>query len=159
MPGGRQTRRELAGGAWWDPPASTASITGWVKSNLPVVRPPGLQRQLRLRCQGHRRDHPAPCDADAFRYGRRAAFFHGVIGRNLEQRRRWFRPLNIGQLADGLTHSRIAALGQHCFLQIGGIPLLDRDHDWLLVADFARGNRPSGARALGAHTVDHLRPQ
>ena len=89
----------------------------------------------------------------------RTALLHRIIGRHLKERGRRFGTLNVGQLKRRVAHTRIAALDQHRLLQIGRVPFLHCDYDRLLVADFTRGNRSSGARALRAYTTYRLSTQ
>src|SRR5690348_12070326 len=82
-----------------------------------------------------------------------------IIGRNLEERRIRLRADDVRQLEDGGSTAWIIAFNQDVHLKVRGIPPLDRDCDWLFVADLAGRDRSSGALAFGRNSTNQLRAE
>ena len=81
---------------------------------------------------------------------------HGVIRRQRKQRSRGFLPLDICQSVGSFAKARVIARALHNDLQIGRIPLLAGNDDWLLVANLPGRNGVRITSSLRTDSFDRL---
>src|SRR3981081_1040136 len=81
---------------------------------------------------------------------------HGVVRGQGKQRSRGFLPLDVRQSVRSFAKARVIARALHNDLQIGRIPLLAGNDDWLLIANLPGRNGVRVPSSLSTDSFDRL---